>query len=237
MRGACKLAPRRKPKGSPCVLSKACGDCGEWRCKAHCKCARDGVITDGRKRSRAQVQPSAPTQVASSSASEPHLGRPSGRLAATGFEVLLIAAWWQMLVDAVSAASVSVWLATLVYDHDGLTAALVRRLRGQAAVSVTIMVDKESFEKREAPRQRPRLRELHEAGASVYLCRGIPPYGRLHGKVPLVDRRVAFGGSANLTNKSSSNWELPYRAVGPPLDIIRSELSKHVKMGVLWDGR
>ena len=101
----------------------------------------------------------------------------------------------------------------------------------------TVLVDKGSFEKGDAPRERARLRELRDAGAAVYLCRGSPPHGRLHMKALCVNRRTVYAGSANFTEKSSANLELFYKLVGPPVTQLREQLlDAQNSRGRLWDG-
>ena len=65
------------------------------------------------------------------------------------------------------------------------------------------------------------LRNLRRAGAEVVLCRGTVATGAMHGKAIVVDRRTAFMGSANLTQKSERNGELLWRMRGPPvMDVL-----------------
>ena len=129
-----------------------------------------------------------------------------------------------------------IMLASYTYDHSSLTALLIRRLQGRAAFSVTVLVDKESFDKGDAPRERPRLRALREAGARIFMCRGTPPFGRMHVKAICIDRRTVYTGSANFTNKSASNLEMVMRMVGPPADDIKAQLADIQNGGKLWDG-
>ena len=78
------------------------------------------------------------------------------------------------------------------------------------------MVDKEMFDVRMARHQRPRLEALRRAGAKIWLCDGKTGYGSLHMKALIVNRRVAFTGSSNFTNKSHENLELQMRMARPP---------------------
>ena len=161
---------------------------------------------------------------------------PIGAPSALSMVVLTISVWWQQMLEDVGTAS-EVVLATLTYDHMALTSVLVRRLRGRAPFVATVLVDKESFEKGDAPRERARLRELRDAGAEVYLCRGSPPHGRLHMKALCVNRRTVYAGSANFTEKSSANLELVYKLVGPPVTQVREQfLDAQNSRGRLWDG-
>ena len=77
-----------------------------------------------------------------------------------------------------------------------LTRALVQKLSGRDAFAVVILVDKEQFDTRACYHQRPRLAELHAAGAAVYLCRGNPSLGFFHTKTVCIDKRSAYFGNA-----------------------------------------
>ena len=52
-----KCARRRDGSGKACTLNKACEKCGEWRCRAHCKCAEQGGLS-GRQAARTKSAPS-----------------------------------------------------------------------------------------------------------------------------------------------------------------------------------
>ncbi len=109
---------------------------------------------------------------------------------------------------------------TFVYDHTVLTEVLCTRLR--RGLELKLLVDREADEEGTAPRQQARLRELQEAGAVIHTGRGDGRFGRVHGKVVVLDKKVAFTGSPNLTNKSEKNLELCFRMVGAPVaDILR----------------
>ena len=170
----CTLS-RAKP-GQPICIRGPCDRCRESRCRTHCRCGRNGTAKGrqaGRPTSRASATAASPSAVSSSATSAPASGlglAPVGRPAALTYTLMTIHAWWEQLIEAVSGAT-EVYLATLVFDHSAFTAELLRRLKGRAPFAVTLMVDKESFEKRDAPHQRPRLRELRSAGARVYLCK------------------------------------------------------------------
>ena len=140
------------------------------RCRTFCKCGRDGSVTGwaaGRP-ATAVPQPQAPSAAAPV---EVEVVAPRGRPAALALEVLTATAWWAALLGAVSGAD-EVLVATFLFDHNGLTGLLLRRLRSRSPCVVTILVDREGMAERTCCHQRPRLRELRAAGADVYLCRG-----------------------------------------------------------------
>ena len=230
----------------PCTLSRArrgqaisirgpCQQCGERRCRTHCKCGRDGSATGwaaGRP-ATALPQPRAPSAAAPV---EVEVVAPRGRPAALALEVLTATAWWAALLGAVSGAD-EVLVATFLFDHSGLTDLLLRRLRSRSPCVVTILVDREGMAERTCRHQRPRLRELRAAGADVYLCRGPGRFGRLHLKALCVDRRTAFTGSANLTEKSLQNEEMHLKMVGPPVPSILEQILRAQRQGDLWNGQ
>ena len=146
---------------------------------------------------------------------------PVGRPAVLSLDVLSATAWWAQLLRSVDGAN-EIAMSSMVYDRSDLTSLLLRKLsRGSRIV---LVVDKEAFEAQPpvAPRQAPRLRSLAKAGADVALCSGVGRYGRLHGKALVCDRRVAYTGSANLTDKSSANDELCFCLRGPQVADILS---------------
>ena len=230
----CKLS--RVTPGGPISIRGKCVKCGERRCRAHCRCGRTGSAR-GRAAARSKRAVTATATAATSNAEHDNavVVGPIGRPSALGVSILSIGIWWQQMMKDVEIAS-DIMLASYTYDHSSLTALLIRRLQGRAAFSVTVLVDKESFDKGDAPRERPRLRALREAGARIFMCRGTPPFGRMHVKAICIDRRTVYTGSANFTNKSASNLEMVMRMVGPPADDIKAQLADIQNGGKLWDG-
>ena len=146
---------------------------------------------------------------------------PIGRMPALSFEVMDVAAWYTAMLAAINDAS-EVIVGTYQYDHENLTDALERRLRGREAFECVVMLDKEMHGARTPHYQRSRLERLRRAGATVVLCRGTPSTGAFHAKAVVCDRKSAFLGSPNMTNKSMRNGELCYRLKGPPvLDVLQ----------------
>ena len=81
-----------------------------------------------------------------------------------------------------------------------------------------------------------RMTELKQAGASVYLCKGLRKLGSFHFKSLVVDRRWLFLGSLNFTDKSLDNEESPLAATGPLVNQVLQRLSTQRVKGTLWDG-
>ena len=79
--------------------------------------------------------------------------------------------------------------------------------------------------------QGPRLERLRRAGATIGLCRGTSSTGAFHAKAIVIDRQVAFVGSANATNKSLLNGELCFRLRGPPVRAVVEFIFKELKAG------
>ena len=242
--GPCTLAPRRKPKGSPCVLSKACESCGKWRCATHCDCGLAGDRTGrtaARVRADAKAQAAVEARVAkvreetAAEVAAPRVAPPVGCMPNLSVECFKPKEWCVAVLDAVEAAS-HVVCSSYQYDHTGLTDLFLKRLRPRSAdFSVVLLVDKECFEKGTPSRQRKRLSDLREAGAKVVLCRGTAKTGAMHGKALVVDRRIAFVGSANFTDKSERNAELCWRLRGTPVLDTLEFLNEECLRGEVWE--
>ena len=86
-----KCARRRDGSGKACTLNKACEKCGEWRCRAHCKCAEQGRLS-GRQAARAPStqSTSAPSTRRTMAATSPVTLGPVGRPASLGVQLLHI---------------------------------------------------------------------------------------------------------------------------------------------------
>ena len=123
-----------------------------------------------------------------------------------------------MLEDVAAASRVVV--AAYLYDNTSLHNLFVQKLKGRGAFDLQVTVDKAGFENRDAPRQRPKLLALKGLGAQVCTASGDGTMGRLHCKAVVLDRRVAYTGSANLTDKSEDNSELVCRLQGPPVQAV-----------------
>ena len=113
---------------------------------------------------------------------------------------------------------------------------LLRRLRGRLAFTLKVYLDAEMFEGGLPRYQKPRVRELWQAGAQVFLCRGPGPQGAFHVKAVVVDRRYLYCGSPNFTYKSHSNDELCWRMTGPPVGQVLQKLLVPSQKRKLWDG-
>ena len=229
----CKLS--RAHSGKPIQIRGPCKKCKERRCRTHCRCGRKGLAL-GRESGRPVVRqvprkaPAPPEHVAVTSVAAP-VGRPAN----LGCEVLGGSAWWRALVEETRYAS-EVVVASYMLDHVGLCAALQARLSGRSAFSAVLLVDKASFEERRSFRQRSCLAALRALGAEVRLCKGSGRRGAFHVKAVVVDRRVCFTGSANLTTKSRDNVELHLRLVGSPLRDVLEVLQRARASGHLWQG-
>ena len=229
----CRMS--RDGKGHAIRLNKACRVCGEWRCRTHCKCGREGTAHGwqaprGRVPEAEQPRPKAKARPRSTESrpippSEPvYSVVPAGRPAQLDTEVYADAAWWPVLLAEVAEAS-HVLISVYLYDANDLHSILVRRLRGRSPFALQMLVDKEGYDERTAPRQQPKLLELQTVGAEIFLARGCGRLGRLHSKAVVVNHRVAFVGSANLTEKSKQNHELVCKLRGPPVRKVLDAIS------------
>ena len=160
---------------------------------------------------------------------------PVGRPSPLSMDVLKIMDWWNRMLEELNGAT-NVLVATYVIDHGSLCALLERRLSGRSEFHLEVLVDKESLESRTCVHQRPRLAALRRAGAKVYACGGKTPLGALHMKMIILDWRIAFVGSANLTQKSLQNAELTMRVRGPPVSDFLAQALAVKDCGELWDG-
>ena len=134
------------------------------------------------------------------------------------------------------ATAQNVLVASYSFDHVGVFDCLCRLLRKRPRPSVRLVVDEELFGARTTRGQRSKLHDLRELGAAVYLGGGSTPLGSLHAKGVVINKRVAFFGSANLTQKSLQNAELTFRATGPPVADVTASLEAAVQRAKLWDG-
>ena len=136
------------------------------------------------------------------------------------------------MVDSVQVAS-EVIIGSYQYDHEGLTNVLERRLRGRAPLDVTILLDREMYNCNTPHGHRSRLDRLKRIGAELVLCRGSRSTGSFHAKAVVVDRRTAFVGSANITDKSVRNGELCFVLRGPPVAKIMQFLHDEKSRGFI----
>ena len=150
-------------------------------------------------------------------------------------EVLTAVSWWAELLSAVPGAR-EILLASYIFDHGGLTEALLQRLGGRAPFKLTLLVDDQALRERTSRHQRPRLAALRRAGAEIYACAGEGRLGCLHLKAVCVGRRLVFTGSANFTDKSLQNTELHLRFIGRPVASVLAQLLRAQSLGREWDG-
>ena len=233
----CTLA--RDKSGSPIVLCRNCKDCGEQRCKAHCACARRGSDkAKGRSASRGyagEVGGSrARVRVVADAPPAPVVA-PVGRAAPLSCVLLSTAEWYkQCCKDLETAAEVE--LASYVYDNPAVQKKLLQRLRSRTAFSLNVYIDRELFGKGGPFFEGARIRELVDAGAKVYLCRGKQGRGSYHTKAMIIDRRYMYTGSANFTYKSMDNEELTFKITGPPVKEVLEKFAGNRLAGRLWTG-
>ena len=200
----CKLS--RASRNAPIQMSKKCSKCKEWRCRAHCRCARQGQA-HGRGASRGALGG------AGSSSNGGQAARAPAVVNSTRVEVL---EGIDAAVGELSTAR-SVVIATYVYDDAKLHKELLRKL-ASGAFSLELLVDAQQFSSTSSRAMKSSVQQLQRSGATVRLCRG-RRRGRFHGsfhhKVMIIDERIAFVGSANYTSASRTNLETVLRLAGP----------------------
>jgi hypothetical protein len=219
IKGRCKFDPR----------------CNEMRCASCCFCARHGLregrnagrvaasIAKPKAKAKAQAAPGPPAEAA------PRALAPVGRLPDLAVNVMAPHAWYTGMLESVSEAS-EIIIGTYQYDHEALTNLLEHRLRSRQALDLTILLDREMYTGKTPHGQRALVDRLKRLSAEVVLCRGTRATGSFHIKAVVADRRTAFVGSANITNKSARNAELCLVLRGPPvtkiLEILHNEKAR-----------
>ena len=226
---------KRGRTGKPVILApRYCKVCGEQRCKAHCRCGRRGAHTahSGPREVRAPAGPSRPSAPPAATVA---VVAPVGRASAQTWELLTTETWYRTFCKDVAGAG-QVELGSYVYDNPTVQSALLKRLRDRTAFELNLYVDSEKFSEGVPRLQKSRLRELHSAGARVYLCKGQARQGAYHIKAAVVDRRFLYTGSANFTGKSLANEELTFKLVGPDVLTVLQRMVQHRRTGKLWNG-
>ena len=213
----CKRA--RDGSGNGVVLNKLCSFCKEQRCRAHCRCGRNNTDqAKGRSAPRGKDKQRKVKVSASGSgaalAAVPNLPGPVGRAPGPSCALLEVNAFYRQCCNAVAEAS-EVELASYQYDNPSLQKVLVKRLKGRLPFSLKVYLDAEVFQGGIPRYQEPRVRELWQAGAQVFLCKGPGPKGSFHCKAVVVDRRYLYCGSPNFSYKSQNNAELCWWIAGP----------------------
>jgi hypothetical protein len=142
----CKRA--RNGSGTAVLLNKVCQNCGEQRCKAHCRCQRQGTQNaKGRKAARGTVQRSGePSSVPGV------VVPPVGRAAAPSTELLEIGAWYQRCCEDIHAAR-EVELASYVYDNLDVHKELVKKLRSREPFKLNVYIDREISHQQQKTRE------------------------------------------------------------------------------------
>ena len=221
----------RDKKGLPILLNKFCKGCNQQRCKKHCGCSESakgrsaarGVGTG--KASRRVPQLPAPAVVP----------QPVGRASAPSAQFLDIVSFYEQCCSGMAVAS-EVEMASYMYDEESLHSMFLKRLKGRAEFKLTVTLDREAFAGGTPKSQKRRVKELKEAGATVFLCKGGGGQGNFHSKALVLDRRFLFTGGANFTQNSRRNSELNFRITGPAVAQVLAELSRQRGRQKQWDG-
>ena len=139
--------------GKPVVMAHACRDCGEWRCKKHCKCSREKLgSAEGRSAPRGSDSDRKVATVGSTRAvvarDAPAPFRttafaPVGRPSKLDWELLSVEEWWQQCKADVKTCS-ELELSSYTYDDPELKRILETRLR-QKAMALNVYIDKTCY--------------------------------------------------------------------------------------------
>lgn len=92
---------------------------------------------------------------------------------------------------------------------------LLERLADRSGFTCVLLVDHGMFQSGRAKFQGPRLRALQKAGAKVYLCKGTGPRGQFHWKDVVIDSRILYHGTCNVTYSSKRDDNFMIRLTGP----------------------
>jgi phosphatidylserine/phosphatidylglycerophosphate/cardiolipin synthase-like enzyme len=220
--------------GLAIVLNRNCAHCGEQRCRKHCRCGRKkNTKAQGRSAPRAR-RGAVALPVATVASRAP---APAARVSESSCVDLDVDVWYrQLCADIKDHISSQFELATYMYDDEAVQRVLLKRLQGKPTFKLTVYIDAEMFAG-DVPRfQKCRLKALHDAGAQIFICKGLGPLGAFHGKAVVIDANVLYTGSANLTRKSRSNEEFCYRMRGPVAQRMLVRLEAVRRRGKVWDG-
>ena len=241
----CRLHTKRP--GEPKVLSRRCPHCSEWRCRAHCDCDRKGTAA-GRSAARnpaalpaaatANATPKAAPKAAPKAtpkAAPNDVVRPVGGQSHLVCQMFFESVWREASTLGELAGASSVILASYCNDEPVVQECLLKKLRGRAPFQCEILVDKAVCDALSCYRQVPRLRALRDAGAAVYLCKGEAAPGTFHVKALVLDGRVLYCGSANITRAARINKEVSHRVVGPSVLDMMNFLAAVKQQAVLLE--
>ena len=157
------------------------------------------------------------------------VARPVGRPLQLAVETFTKSVWHEPSTLSELAASSSVVVSSYMFDEPAITDALLKKLRGRSNFACDIFVDARAYDQKTCYHEGPRLRSLRDAGATIHLCigksgkaeygpSGLP--GAHHIKALILDRKIAYQGSANLTRAARTNNEIMHRFTGPPVETI-----------------
>ena len=229
-----KTCKRGRGQKAVVLAPRHCKDCGEQRCKAHCRCGRrkDHKAHSGPRGGGASAEPSRPSAPPAAAVA---VVAPVGRASTQTWELLETETWYRTFCKDVAGAG-QVELGSYVYDNPAVQDALLKRLRGRSAFELSLYVDSEKFFSGGPRLQKSRLKQLHSAGAQVYLCKGQGRQGSFHPKAGVVDRRFLYTGSANFTQQSLANEEFCFKLVGPDVLTVLGRMVRHRQTAKLWNG-
>ena len=216
---------------------RPCPFCGvRRRCKDHCDC-KGTENAKGRRASRPAKKDRPICQVARAAPAPqqvPMILSAAGRPPSLGVDVFADSSWLDHALQEMKGAK-HVVLASYVYNNDKVQRLLTQRLKGRSEFQCIVAVDRSAYEKNVAPGEKAKLKELKESGVAkesgdaritILLCDGQRGSGIFHWKCIIIDGKIVFSGSANVTQGCLNNWELVFRLVGHPVNAIKDGLEE-----------
>ena len=118
-------------------------------------------------------------------------------------------------------------MASFVVDNDVVFSALLDRFNSGRPFACEVLVDSKHHDRRTCSSQASKLKKLNKLkGAYVYLCKGRRGSGVMHLKQVVLDAKVLYFGSANVSNGQSSNEECMIRMTGHPVAVYFANLQR-----------
>lgn len=141
-------------------------------------------------------------------------------------------AWIKDAEKELKSASHAV-VTSYIFNSKGFFDVLLKRLKKKSRDPFTclVLVDDAAYEENKAPHERRMLKELKDDGAQVWLCTGRSKGGIFHWKALLLDSRIVYWGTANLTNNSLNSRDLMQRLTGPAIDDFKAGIDEAMAAG------
>jgi hypothetical protein len=120
-------------------------------------------------------------------------------------------------------------VASYIFNNEAILAQLQKKLRGRGAFTCLVLVDDAAHEAN--AKEKRVLKELRRDGAQVCLCTGRNRGGIFHWKALILDSRVAYWGTANLTMNTLNSRDVMQRLTGPAVDDLKAGVAEAMQNG------